>query len=85
MKKPLEEAAELFKECEKRAGDDRDKAALYRGLRLLADGLRRMERELADVESEMHEGPSRFYHRRLPRKGFRAGALSLGRKADKDD
>ena len=78
MKRPLEEAAELFRESEKRAGDDREKASLYRGLRLLADGLRRMERGLADVESDMHDGPSRFYHRRThPGKGFRAVSLSI--------
>jgi hypothetical protein len=78
MKRPLEEAAELFRESEKRAGDDRDKAALYRGLRLLADGLRRLEKELIEVESDVQVGPTRFYQRRTRHlsKGIQAVAVN---------
>ena len=64
MKRPLEEAAELFRENEARSGDDREKANLYHGLTLLAEGLRRLEKELEEVESEMQDGPSHFYRRR---------------------
>lgn len=64
MKRPLDEATELFRENEARAGDDREKANLYHGLGLLAEGLRRLEKELAQVESEMQAGPSPFYERR---------------------
>lgn len=64
MKRPLDEATELFRENEARAGEDREKANLYRGLSLLAEGLRRLERELEEVESEIQAGPSRFYQKR---------------------
>ena len=39
MKRPLDEATELFRENEIRAGADREKANFYRGLSLLANGL----------------------------------------------
>ncbi len=64
MKRPLDEATELFRENEARAGEDREKANLYHGLCLLAEGLRRLERELEEVELEMQDGPSHFYQRR---------------------
>jgi hypothetical protein len=67
MKRPLEEAVELFQENEGLAGSDREKANLYRGLSLLAGGLQRLEKELSAVESEMQEGPSHFYQRRVAR------------------
>jgi hypothetical protein len=75
MKRPLEEAAELFRENEALAGGDREKANLYRGLSLLAEGLRRLEKELAEVDSDLQDGPSHFYQRRRPgvRKEVRAG------------
>jgi hypothetical protein len=63
MKRPLEEAAELFRENEALAGSDREKANLYHGLNLLAEGVRRLERELAEVETERQDGPSNFYQR----------------------
>jgi hypothetical protein len=64
MKRPLEEAAELFRENENLAGSDREKANLYHGLALLAEEMRRIEKEMADVEEELQSGPSYFYHRR---------------------
>ena len=64
MKRPLDEATELFRENEARAGDDREKANLYHGLTLLAESLRRVEQELEEVESEMQAGPQYFYQRR---------------------
>ncbi|HLX70578.1 MAG TPA: hypothetical protein VKV04_13210 [Verrucomicrobiae bacterium] len=64
MKRPLDEATELFRENEARAGDDREKANLYHGLSLLAQSLRRVERELEEVESEMQAEPRYFYRRR---------------------
>jgi hypothetical protein len=67
MKRPLEEAAELFRENEAMAGSDREKANLYRGLGLLAEGIRRLEREIAEVEAEQQDGPSSFYQRRRAR------------------
>jgi len=67
MKRPLEEAAELFGEIEALAEDDKERANLYRGLRLLAEGIRKLERELAEVESERQDGPSNFYQRRRTR------------------
>ena len=67
MKRPLEEAAELFRENEAMTGSDREKANLYRGLSLLAEGMRRLERELAEVEIEKQDGPSNFYQRRRMR------------------
>ncbi|HEX4263486.1 MAG TPA: hypothetical protein VH597_04030 [Verrucomicrobiae bacterium] len=74
MKRPLEEAVELFRENEALAGGDREKANLYRGLSLLAEGLRRLEKELAEVDSDLQDGPSHFYQRRRPavRKEVRA-------------
>jgi len=63
----LEEAAELFRENEDLAGGDKESANLYRGLRLLAEGVRKLERELAEVESERQDGPSNFYQRRRTR------------------
>jgi hypothetical protein len=63
MKKPLEEAADLFRENEaQNGGANREKANLYRGLALLADGLRRLEKDMEDLESEIQEGPNRFYN-----------------------
>ena len=67
MKRPSEQAAELFRENEAMAGSDREKANLYHGLSLLAEGMRRLERELAEVESEQQNGPSNFYQRRRTR------------------
>ena len=67
MKRPLEEAAELFRENEALAGKDKEKANLYRGLRLLAEGVRRLEKDLAEVETERQDGPSNFYQRRRTR------------------
>ena len=64
MKRPLDEATELFRENEARAGNDREKANLYHGLCLLAESLRRVEQELEEVESEMQAGPRYFYQRR---------------------
>ncbi len=61
MKRPFEEAAELFRENEASCGGDREKANLYRGLTLLTQGLARLEKELAEVESEVQAGPSHFY------------------------
>lgn len=60
MKRPLDEATELFRENEARAGDDREKANLYHGLSLLAQSLRRVEQELEEVESEMQAAPNTF-------------------------
>ena len=67
MKRPLEEAAELFRENEALAGGDKESVNLYRGLRLLAEGVRKLEKELAEVESERQDGPSNFYQRRRTR------------------
>jgi hypothetical protein len=67
MKRPLEEAAELFRENETLAGGDRERINLYRGLSLLAQGLQRIEKELAAVDSEIQGGPARFYQRRRVR------------------
>ena len=64
MKRPLDQAAELFRENEARAGDDREKANLYHGLSLLAQSLRKVEQELEEVESEMQAGSRYFYQRR---------------------
>src|SRR5262249_48254337 len=61
MKRPLEEASDLFQENEVLAGGDREKANLYRGLRLLAESLSQLEKELAEVESAIQGGPSHFY------------------------
>jgi hypothetical protein len=63
MKQPLEEAAELFRENESCAGADIEKANLYRGLTLLAEGMRALEKELVEVEVERQDGPSNFYQR----------------------
>jgi len=52
MKRPLDEAAELFRENEALAGDDKERANLYRALGLLTEGVRRLEKELAEVEAE---------------------------------
>lgn len=59
MKRPLDEATKVFRENEARAGDDREKANLYHGLSLLAEGLRRVERELEEVESGIQAGQRR--------------------------
>lgn len=67
MKRQLEEAAALFKENEALAGEDREKANLYRGLAFLALALRRLEREIFEVEDEIQDGPSHFYQRRAAR------------------
>ena len=63
MKQPLEEAADLFRQNETLAGTDTEKANLYRGLTLLAEGMRALEKELAEVEVERQGGPSNFYQR----------------------
>lgn len=67
MKRPLESALELFRSNEALVGEDREKGNLYRGLSLLAEGLLRLEKEMAEVESDMQDGPSHFYQRRLAR------------------
>jgi hypothetical protein len=67
MKRPLEEAAQLFRENEALAAGDPEKTNLYRGLRLLAEGVRKLEKELAEVETEHQDGPSNFYQRRRTR------------------
>jgi len=67
MKRPLEEAAELFRENQVLAEGDKEKANLYRALGLLAEGIRRLEKELAQVETERQDGPSNFYQRRRTR------------------
>ena len=67
MKRPLEEAAELFRENETLAGKDKERANLYRALGLLTEGVRRLERELAEVEAERQDGPSNFYQRHRTR------------------
>ena len=63
MKRSLEEAAELFRENEALAGGDKEKINLYRGLRFLAEGVRKLQRELAEVETEQQDGPANFYQR----------------------
>ncbi|HWC58694.1 MAG TPA: hypothetical protein VHC44_03300 [Verrucomicrobiae bacterium] len=67
MKRPLDEAAELFRENEALAGTDRERANLYRALGFLTEGVRRLEKELAEVEAERQDGPSNFYQRRRTR------------------
>jgi len=67
MKRPLEEAVELFRENENLAAGEKEKVNLYRGLRLLAEGVRKLEKELAEVETENQDGPSSFYQRRRTR------------------
>ena len=67
MKTSLEIAAELFHENETLAGNDREKANLYRGLSLLAGALRGLEKELAEVESDVQGGPPRFYQQERER------------------
>jgi hypothetical protein len=67
MKRPLEEAAALFRENEALAGNDKERANLYRALGLLTEGVRRLERELAEVEAERQDGPSGFFQRRRTR------------------
>jgi len=67
MKRPLEEAAELFRENEILAGNDKERANLYRALGLLTEGVRRLERELAEVEAERQDGPANFYQRHRTR------------------
>jgi hypothetical protein len=79
MKRPLEEAAELFRENEAMAGNDREKANLYRGLGLLAAGMRRLERGLAEVETERQDGPSNFYQRRRTRVIRKEGMIPVER------
>jgi hypothetical protein len=67
MKRPLEEAARLFRENESLSAADPEKANLYRGLTLLAEGMLRLEQDLAEVEVERQDGPSNFYQRRRTR------------------
>jgi hypothetical protein len=67
MKQPLEEAAQLFRQNEDLAAGEKEKVNLYRGLRLLAEGVRKLERELAELETENQDGPSNFYQRRRTR------------------
>jgi hypothetical protein len=78
MKRPLDEAAELFQENETLAGADKEKANLYRGLSLLAEGVRRLEKELAEVEAERQDGPSSFYQRRRTRLIRKEGQVISG-------
>lgn len=75
MKRPLEEAAELFRENEALAGGDKERANLYRALGLLTAGVRRLERELAEVEAERQDGPASFYQRRRTRLIRREGQV----------
>lgn len=75
MKRPLEEAEELFRENEILAGSDKERANLYRALGLLTEGVRRLERELAEVEAERQDGPSNFYQRRRTRLIRREGQV----------
>jgi hypothetical protein len=75
MKRALEEAAELFRENETLAAGDKERMNLYRGLRLLAEGIRRIERELAEVETEQQDGPSNFYQRRRAREIRKTGRV----------
>lgn len=75
MKRPLEEAAELFRENEALAGNDKERANLYRALGLLTEGVRRLEKELAEVEAERQDGPSNFYQRRRTRLIRREGQV----------
>lgn len=67
MKRPLEEAEELFRQNEALAGSDREKANFYRGLSLLTEGLRRLERELTEAESEAPQVRERRRFRMLRR------------------
>ncbi|HXT12405.1 MAG TPA: hypothetical protein VN873_12650 [Candidatus Angelobacter sp.] len=64
MKRPLDEAAELFRENEAHARGDTEKVNLYRGLARLAEGVRRLEKELAEVKSERQSGPALYQRRR---------------------
>jgi hypothetical protein len=75
MKQPLEKAAELFRENESLTGTDKEKSNLYRGLTLLAEGMRRLEKELAEVDAETEDGPSNFYQRRRTRLIRREGRV----------
>jgi len=52
MKRPLEEAAELFRQNGAGTSGPEEKANLYRGLALLADGLRKIEKELEVLATE---------------------------------
>lgn len=55
MKSQLEEAAALFRENEMMFGDvrqDKEKANLYRGLALLAEGLASLEKRVEEQENE---------------------------------
>lgn len=67
MKRPLDEAVQLFRENETLAGTDRERANLYHALGLLTEGVRRLERGLAEVEAERQDGPANFYQRRRKR------------------
>jgi hypothetical protein len=61
MKSPLEEASALFRENEMLFGDvkqDKEKANLYRGLALLAEGMGRLEERLERLEVEKLESPA---------------------------
>jgi hypothetical protein len=58
MKSQLEEAATLFRENEMMFGDvrqDKEKANLYRGLALLAEGFVRLEKRVEQQENERLE------------------------------
>ncbi|EEF61867.1 hypothetical protein [Pedosphaera parvula] len=58
MKSLLEDAASLFRENEMSFGDvrqDKEKANLYRGLALLAEGLCRLEERFERLEAERTE------------------------------
>jgi hypothetical protein len=55
MKSELEEAVALFRENEMMFGDvrqDKERANLYRGLALLAEGLVRLEKRFEEQQSE---------------------------------
>jgi hypothetical protein len=77
MKRPLDEATALFRENEARAGEDREKANLYHGLSLLAEGLRRLEKELAELQSGRHNGAPTVSQRRRMRPLVRAVAVPV--------
>lgn len=77
MKRTLDEAAELFRQNEliiENGNSDLEKANLYRGLALLAEGLRKLERRLDELEGEMQAtlSKSQTSSVRAPRRKFRA-------------
>ena len=85
MKRELEEAADLFRQNEDLAASNPESANLYRGLRLLAEGLRRVEKELAEMEVELQDGPSSFYQRRRTRLIRKVGRVIPAATASSND